>query len=366
MKACLEPAHDPSPTSLPAVKVISVLLLILSGGLVWAGCLGTTQTEALKIGLVAPFEGARRQLGYDVLAAVRIAVREQNEAGGVQGRPILIVALNDEDHAEQARWQAQKMALDPAVMGVLGHWSRETTEAALSIYQEAGLPLVIPTAGDDELGGACAVHIAPMYEELSHVMLDTLAQRARGARVALFVQPAHWQAALAESLQAAGLEILLPTGDGKAVQADLALVSLDYESTARTLEEIQSPAVFLLNDLYWPIIQRLGQSSTSSLWVWTLESSDENTLTRFRETYRHDTGHEPSLQAQLAYDGARLLLHAANAAGTREDRLSRQAICRSLRVDMENGITGPLTFDAAGRRIGLQVRFRPLAELLSE
>lgn len=361
-----EPAHDPSLALAPAMKAISILLLILSGGLVWVGCLGTTQTEALKIGLVAPFEGARRQLGYDVLAAVRIAVREQNDAGGVHGRPVIVVALNDEDHAEQARWQAHKMALDPAVIGVLGHWSRETTEAALSIYQEAGLPLVIPSAGDYVLGGACAVHIAPTYEELSRVVLDTVTQRAPGARVALFVQPAHWQAALAESLQAAGFEVLLPTSESSAVQADFTLMSWDYEGTARALQEIPSPAIFLLNDLYWPIIQRLGQSSISSLWVWTLEPSDDGILTRFRETYRHDTGHEPSLQARLAYDGARVLLRAANAAGTPSIPLTRQAVCRSLRLGLESGVTGPLTFDAACRRVGLQARFRPLSELLSE
>ena len=64
--------------------------------LMCAGCRATADTETVKIGLVAPFEGAQRALGYDVLAAVRIAIAEQNAAGGVGGRAVALVALNDE------------------------------------------------------------------------------------------------------------------------------------------------------------------------------------------------------------------------------------------------------------------------------
>ncbi len=50
----------------------------------------------VKIGLSAPFEGLYRDLGYEVLYATRLAVRERNAAGGVAGRYLVeLVALND-------------------------------------------------------------------------------------------------------------------------------------------------------------------------------------------------------------------------------------------------------------------------------
>jgi hypothetical protein len=99
----------------------------------------------VKIGLSAPFEGRDRDLGYEVLYAVRLAVRERNEAGGVGGgHPVELVALNDFGEGEEAGIQARKMAVDPDVWGVLGGWSSETAEAAAPVYAQQGLALVTP------------------------------------------------------------------------------------------------------------------------------------------------------------------------------------------------------------------------------
>jgi Periplasmic binding protein len=105
----------------------------------------------VKIGLSAPFEGQDRDLGYEVLYAVRLAVRQRNEAGGVGGRYFVeFVALNDFNEAEEAITQARKMAVDPGVLAVLGGWSAETAEVAASEYGRLGLPFVKPEAGFSE------------------------------------------------------------------------------------------------------------------------------------------------------------------------------------------------------------------------
>ena len=105
----------------------------------------------VKIGLSAPFEGQDRDLGYEVLYAVRLAVRQRNEAGGVGGRYFVeFVALNDFNEAEEAITQARKMAVDPGVLAVLGGWSAETAEVAASEYERLGLPFLKPEAGFSE------------------------------------------------------------------------------------------------------------------------------------------------------------------------------------------------------------------------
>ena len=98
----------------------------------------------VKVGLSAPFEGLYRDLGYDVLHAVRLAVRERNAAGGVGQRYLVeLVALNDLNEADKAAEQARKMAVDPGVLGVLGGLSQQTRQAA-SEYEQLGLAFLMP------------------------------------------------------------------------------------------------------------------------------------------------------------------------------------------------------------------------------
>ena len=112
----------------------------------------------VKIGLAAPFEGRYRYVGYDVIYAARLALREANAAGGVGGYSVELVAYDDRADPAMAVEQARKLAADPELVAAIGHFREETTAAALSAYAEAGVPLVAPavfgpaTAGGDDDG----------------------------------------------------------------------------------------------------------------------------------------------------------------------------------------------------------------------
>src|SRR6187401_305291 len=83
-----------------------------------AACLPITR-PVVKIGLVAPFEGRYRDVGYEVIYAVRLAVREANAAGGIAGYSVELLTLDDSDDPDMAVAQAQKIATDPQVVGVI-------------------------------------------------------------------------------------------------------------------------------------------------------------------------------------------------------------------------------------------------------
>jgi len=108
---------------------------------------GSTR-PVVKIGLVASFEGLHRHLGYEVLYAVKLAVRERNAAGGVSGHKVELVALDDGNDPTQAPLQAREMVIDTDVMGVIGHFSDEAALAALDEYHRAGLALITQAAAD--------------------------------------------------------------------------------------------------------------------------------------------------------------------------------------------------------------------------
>ncbi len=134
----------------------------------------------VKIGLVAPFEGRYRYVGYSLFAAVRLALREANAAGGV-GSPscsVELVAYDDGADPDMARQQAEKLAVDPQVVAVIGHFREETTRAALPVYAREGLPLLAPAVLDPALGSGpgAVVRIGPDADELAARMLEGVAE----------------------------------------------------------------------------------------------------------------------------------------------------------------------------------------------
>jgi ABC-type branched-subunit amino acid transport system substrate-binding protein len=144
-------------TSFAAVAICCLFL---------ASCAGSVPTT-VKIGLSAPFEGTDRDLGYEVLNAVRLAVRHRNEAGGAGGHLIEIVALNDLGEGPEAVVQAQKMAVDPGVLAVLGGWTQETASAAAPEYERLGLAFLAPDVEFAAGSPPVDVPFAAGYEALS-------------------------------------------------------------------------------------------------------------------------------------------------------------------------------------------------------
>ncbi len=144
----------------PSRVVHCALLVVLS--LLLAAC-SFSVPRTVKIGLSAPFEGLYRDLGYEALYGVRLAVRERNESGGIGGRyQVELVALNDLNETQEAIGQAAEMAADPGVLGVLGGWSPETARATTPEYARLGLAFATPEADPELLTGSAAAVAAAM------------------------------------------------------------------------------------------------------------------------------------------------------------------------------------------------------------
>ncbi len=119
-----------------------------------AACAPASIAPVVKIGLVAPFEGRYRAIGYEAIYAARLAVREINRAGGINGARVELIALDDSGDPAMAIEQARKLAIDPQVIAVLGHYYPDATSAALDTYCAEALPLLAvesarPAACDD-------------------------------------------------------------------------------------------------------------------------------------------------------------------------------------------------------------------------
>jgi branched-chain amino acid transport system substrate-binding protein len=89
----------------------------------------------------------------EILRGVAQAQRQVNEAGGVNGVPIRILIVNDDNDPAVAAQVAQSLVQDGSVLGVVGHFGSETSIAAGEVYQQGSLVMVSPTSTSIRLSG---------------------------------------------------------------------------------------------------------------------------------------------------------------------------------------------------------------------
>jgi ABC-type branched-subunit amino acid transport system substrate-binding protein len=113
----------------------------------------------VKIGVIAPFEGEGRAMGYAVLAVVKGLVAEANANGSLGRYRASVVAFNDNLDPQTAAAQAQALALDPDIIAVIGPVTAPTIDATAPALNRAGLA-GIPVLSVDPLNDDYAAEVA--------------------------------------------------------------------------------------------------------------------------------------------------------------------------------------------------------------
>lgn len=102
-------------TAKTAIVRLTVLLAVVAAGM---GCGGRSKSaSAIRVGVLAPFN---TQPGEGIRHGVAMAVEEINAAGGIDGRPIEVIEVNDEYSAEKTVRGYQRLAGRDGVVAVLG------------------------------------------------------------------------------------------------------------------------------------------------------------------------------------------------------------------------------------------------------
>ena len=92
----------------------------------------------IRIGMAGPFSEPR---GASMRMAAELAVREINDAGGVDGRRLELVLRDDSASTERAVAVARELYAMPDVYAVIGHLTSGTTIAAAPVYNGGDRPL---------------------------------------------------------------------------------------------------------------------------------------------------------------------------------------------------------------------------------
>jgi branched-chain amino acid transport system substrate-binding protein len=142
----------------------SVATLALIGSMALTGCgagggggqAAPAEGESIRIGFFSPQTGFGAPDGQSALAGARLAVKEVNDGGGIDGARIELVEYDDaSDPKEGATIATRLTSQDEIVAAVSGSYSPQTLAAA-AIFQRSQIPMVsayavnpgIPRTGD--------------------------------------------------------------------------------------------------------------------------------------------------------------------------------------------------------------------------
>ncbi len=90
----------------------------------------------------------------EIMRGVAQAQQDINQAGGVNGTPLKLLLFNDEGKPAEAEKIAATLVADGSVLGVVGHYSSDTSLAAAKTYEAGALPMISPTSTAVEVSNA--------------------------------------------------------------------------------------------------------------------------------------------------------------------------------------------------------------------
>ena len=130
------------------------LLALVAGALfaapLYAQAPGIGATSVL-IGQSAPLSGANAELGNDIRNGALAYFRKVNESGGVHGRRVDLVTLDDANQVPRAEENTRKLVEEQGVFALFGYASATLSRPALPMVEKHRVPFLAPFTGADPM-----------------------------------------------------------------------------------------------------------------------------------------------------------------------------------------------------------------------
>ncbi|MBU0936351.1 MAG: ABC transporter substrate-binding protein [Spirochaetes bacterium] len=127
-----------------------LLLLFVALCPVWATY--TCSARTIKIGVPLALTGLTSRLGVSARNGIELAAEEINSAGGIKGRQLELLIMDDGDDPQKA--VAADRALHAAgAIALLGHMSSKSGQLAAGLASELQIPLLSPTISSTDHSG---------------------------------------------------------------------------------------------------------------------------------------------------------------------------------------------------------------------
>ena len=147
--------------------------------------------ERILFGQSAAFSGPARELGRNMNLGIEAAFSEANRRGGVHGRRLELITLDDAYEPEAAIANTRKLIEDEGVFALIGAVGTPTSRSAVPIASQAGVPYIAPFTGaiflrdDTETG---VINLRASYYQETEEIVDRLSRDLDITRIAVMYQ----------------------------------------------------------------------------------------------------------------------------------------------------------------------------------
>ena len=105
----------------------------------------------IVIGQSVPLSGANAELGSDIREGVQAYFKKVNDAGGVHGRKLELISLDDANQVARSGENTAKLVEQQRVFALFGYASATLSRPALPIVAKNKVPFLAPFTGADPM-----------------------------------------------------------------------------------------------------------------------------------------------------------------------------------------------------------------------
>ncbi|MGT2929151.1 ABC transporter substrate-binding protein [Streptococcus dentasini] len=334
---------------------------------------GTKIGDTIKIGVDMELTGPVSAYGSAENQGIKLAVKEINKAGGVDGKKLELVTKDNKSDNAEASTSATNLAVQSQVNAIIGPATSGAVSAASLNAQKTGVPLLSPSGTQDDL---TIDNLNGKTETKQFVFRTTfrdsfqgqvLAQYAsenlQAKKVVLFYDnSSDYAKGIADEFKETYKGDIVATKTFAAKDTDFqsALTSirdLDYDAivmpgyyTETGLITKQARDMGISAPILGPdgfsdktFVSLAGKKNTTNVYYVSgystkiaLSGKANDFISNFKETY----GSEPNMFSALAYDSVYMIAAAAKGADDSIELASNLAALKNF-----EGVTGKMTID---------------------
>ncbi len=342
---------------------------------------GLAQGDVIKIGLISSLTGSVSSYGQSVRNAVTMGIEDINAAGGIHGRKIELVILDDKGDATEAAQAARRLIDRENVSLILGPVITPCVMAVAPIAQAARVPMLTPTGTGDEITSIGDFIFRGAYKDSfqGSIMAQFAVENLGLKEAAIIYDVANdYSVGLRNAFKATFEELggkiiaeeSYSTGDtdfsaqltALAMRNPQALFIPDYYSTAGPI--LMQARLLGLDSVMlgvdgWdsPDLSALAGGFEEGGYIVNHYSADvDSEVTQdFIARYTAKFGQAPDALAALGYDGVLIVAKALEAAGSTDPEALKHALGTVRDIE---AVTGVINMDPEGTPIKSAVVLR--------
>ena len=150
---------------------------------------GITDDEIL-VGTLIAQSGPVAPIGIPVLRGMSAYFKMINDAGGINGRQIKLIAKDDEFNPQNAILMAEELVDDDKVFAIVGQLGTPLVLATMEIFQDAGIPAVYQGGGSTKFttAGPNYFPVQPVYSYEGKLFSQFAVEELESQRVVFVYQ----------------------------------------------------------------------------------------------------------------------------------------------------------------------------------